>query len=188
MNDTDLLQLLRSGRDHKAFVTLYGHLPKVERMVRNNSGTRADAKDIFQEALIILHRKANSDGFVLTASIGTFLFAICRNLWHEELRKRKRFVDGLNETAEEDTDLSALIAEESRFGSAERALRSLGDKCLDILKRFYISREDMRSIANALGFAGEGAAKTRKYKCLEEARKRFRELVEKEGTTNLSHS
>jgi RNA polymerase sigma factor (sigma-70 family) len=177
MSDQEILMQLRTGREHKALVELYAHLPKVERMVRNNSGTRADAKDLFQDALIILFGKAKEDGFALSCSIGTYLFAICRNRWQEELRRRGRFAQELDTVPDEPADLAALLAEEGRFGSAERALRSLGDKCLDLLKRFYLLKEPLLSIARSIGLSGEGAAKTRKYKCLEEARKRYRTLI-----------
>lgn len=179
MSDTDIVELIRQGRDHKAFVKLYAHLPKVERHVRANSGTKADAKDLFQEALIILHRKVNTPGFTLTAGLGTYLFAICRNLWLDELRRRDRFTTELSAEPDEPSDLEGLLKEEKQFGLAERALRSLGDKCLDLLKRFYLANEPLVAIAQAIGLAGEGAAKTRKYKCLEEARKRYREMLAK---------
>jgi len=46
--DQEIISQLRRGQHHKALVKLYAHLPKVERMVRNHGGTRADAKDLFQ--------------------------------------------------------------------------------------------------------------------------------------------
>lgn len=37
--------------------------------------------------------------------------------------------------------------------------------------------EPLQAIAKTLGFAGVGAAKTRKYKCLEAARRRYKQLL-----------
>lgn len=179
MQDDTILALIGQGRDHAAFTGLYAHFPKVERLVRANSGTKADAKDVFQDALVIFHRRVRQPGFVLTSSIGTFLYAVCRNLWREELRKRNKVLTGwpAPEAADEPADLTALLAREGEFKQAEQALRSLGGKCLDLLQRFYLRKEPLMHIAAALGLAGEGAAKTRKYKCLEEARKRYRALA-----------
>ncbi|HEY0977196.1 MAG TPA: sigma-70 family RNA polymerase sigma factor [Flavobacteriales bacterium] len=187
MSDVEILQQLRSADPHRALMRLYDHLPKVDRMVRRNSGTRADAKDLFQDALIILLGKVKEEGFTLTCSISTYLFAICRNKWQEELRRRGRFTQELAAAPDEPADLAGLLAEEGRFGLAERALRSLGDKCLELLKRFYVTREPLLQIAKAIGLAGEGAAKTRKYKCLEEARKRYRELLTKDPVHQPMH-
>ncbi len=179
MSDTDILELIRQGRDERAFAKLYTHFPKVRRLVRDNSGSSDDAKDVFQDALIVFHRKARSAEFILTSSISTYLFSVCRNLWHEELRRRNRSMSRweVEDVPEEPVELAAMLAREGEYSTAEKALHTLGDKCLDVLKRFYIANEPLVDIARALGFAGEGAAKTRKYKCLEEARRRFREIV-----------
>ncbi|QQR85274.1 MAG: sigma-70 family RNA polymerase sigma factor [Flavobacteriales bacterium] len=190
MSDADILSLIRQGRDHQAFVKLYAHLPMVERMIRQNSGTKADAKDVFQDALIIFHRKAKTEDFQLTSAISTFLYSVCRNLWRDELRRRDKTLTNweVREAADDPADISALLAQESGFKLAEQALTSLGDKCLEVLRRFYIAKESLIDIAKALGFAGEGAAKTRKYKCLEEARKRYRRMTASAHAAEPQHA
>jgi len=179
MSDPKILEAIRNGSDHAAFVALYTHLPKVAHLVRQNSGSKDDAKDLFQDALVIFHRKVRGEGFTLSSSISTFLFAVCRNLWREELRRRNRTLTNwkLEDAADEPADLTALLAREGEYSVAEKALKSLGEKCLDVLKRFYVLHEPLQAIAKTLGFAGEGAAKTRKYKCLEAARRRYKELL-----------
>ena len=174
--DQEILADLR-GSPHRALTKLYAQLPKVERMIRRHGGTRADARDLFQDALVILLGKVKEADFALTCSTGTYLFAICRNRWQEELRRRGRFTQQLETVPDEPSDLASLLVAEEHFGLAERALRSLGDKCLDLLKRFYLAKEPLSRIAASIGLAGEGAAKTRKYKCLEEARRRYRALL-----------
>ncbi len=189
MTDQRIIEQLHKGAPDKALVRLYGHLPKVEKMVRNAGGTKADAKDLFQEAMIILLGKARDGSLQLNCSIGTYLYAICRNKWQEELRRRGRFGRELEAAPDEPSDLEAMLREESRSGLAERALRSLGEKCLEVLRRFYILEQPLNMIASSIGLAGEGAAKTRKYKCLEEARKRYRALVQRNSTpTALDHA
>jgi RNA polymerase sigma factor (sigma-70 family) len=187
MSDQEIISQLHTGQQHKALVKLYAHLPKVERMVRNHGGTRADAKDLFQDALIILLGKAKDEGFTLSCSISTYLYAICRNRWQEELRRRGHFTQELESLPEEPNDLGALLAEEQHFGLAERALQALSDKCLELLKRFYLLKEPLLTIAKSIGLSGEGAAKTRKYKCLEEARKRYRSLLAQGSVAQPQH-
>ena len=179
MSDPEIVEAIRSGRDHAAFVALYNHLPTVAHLVRQNSGSKDDAKDLFQDALVIFHRKVRNGDLTLTASISTFLFAICRNLWREELRRRNRTLTNwkLEAEADEPADLTALLAREGEYSAAEKALKSLGEKCLDVLQRFYVLHEPLQAIAKTLGFAGVGAAKTRKYKCLEAARRRYKQLL-----------
>ncbi len=179
MDDQRIIGLIQAGKDHEAFKALYAYLPKVEHLVRQNSGRSGDAKDIFQDALIIFHRRVRSEDFTLTSSIGTFLFAVCRNLWRDELRRRNKSLGEwkLDTEADEPADLTSLLAREGEYKQAEQALKSLGAKCVDVLTRFYVKHEPLAVIAKALGFSGEGAAKTRKYKCLEEARKRYRQMM-----------
>lgn len=179
MSDAEILELIRQGRDERAFGALYAHFPKVRRLVRDNSGSGDDARDVFQDALIIFHRKVRSSELVLTSSISTYLYAVCRNLWREELRRRDRTLTRweITELPEEPAGLAAMLAREGEYATAEKVLHTLGARCLEVLKRFYIKREPLQQIAHALGLAGEGAAKTRKYKCLEEARKRYRHLA-----------
>jgi len=53
--------------------------------VLNNNGTKDDAKDLFQEALIVLIQKLKIPEFELTANIKTYMYAIVRNLWLKKL-------------------------------------------------------------------------------------------------------
>ena len=50
---------LSAGEVNKAFSKLYQLLPKVEKYVVQNSGSKAEALDIFQEALIICTKSIN---------------------------------------------------------------------------------------------------------------------------------
>ena len=103
------------------------------------------------------------------------------------MRRQGRFTQELDALPDELNDLGALLADERHFGLAERALQALGDKCLELLKRFYLLKEPLLTIAKSIGLAGEGAAKTRKYKCLEEARKRYRSLLAQGSVATIQH-
>jgi len=86
VSDKELLRGLKRG-DRVTVVRIYDSLlPKVTNWVVANSGTKADARDVFQEALeIILLRveKINSsfEGLVMT---------ICKNKWIDRIRLEKR--------------------------------------------------------------------------------------------------
>jgi DNA-directed RNA polymerase specialized sigma24 family protein len=52
--------LANNQRD--AIETIYSqHFQMVQTLVLNNSGTTEDAKDVFQEAIIVLYEKTRSD-------------------------------------------------------------------------------------------------------------------------------
>jgi len=178
MNDQEILKLIKTNNTGKAMLELYQSLPVVEHLVLSKGGSKEDAKDIYQEALIIFCRKAKDEQFQLTSAIGTYLYSTCRFLWKDELKKRNKTsfeFDGELSSTEEDNLLKA-IEQERKYHLAEEALSTIGDKCLNLLKLFYFEGMRMIAIATKMGFSSEKIAKNQKYKCLERARKKLQEL------------
>jgi len=178
MDDQQILILLRKKETDKAFLRLYRDFPKVENLILQKGGSKEDAKDIFQEALIIFYRKAQDTKFNLTSSIGTYLFSVSRFLWKDELKKRNRnqTVELGDLSSDMQQDIREAQEKESRFKLAEQALSSVGERCLELLQRFYHRSMSMREIASDMGFSSEKIAKNQKYKCLERARTKLQEL------------
>jgi DNA-directed RNA polymerase specialized sigma24 family protein len=54
MDDQQILTLLRDKATDKAFKRLYRDFPKIENLILQKGGSKEDATDIFQEALIIV--------------------------------------------------------------------------------------------------------------------------------------
>ncbi len=191
MNDAELLAAMRQGRAEQAFTQLYRQLPDVMTLVRTHGGTRSEARDLFQDALVIIHEKAQDPGWMFSGSLAAYLYGICRNLWLAELRAKGRaekHIDALSaqpDNGQPTTD-NGPTDNEPLTQLAERAFAALGDKCRDLLTRFYLNNEPLTAIAQAFGYAGEGAAKTRKYKCLEQAREKYRALLSHQ--TRHSHA
>jgi DNA-directed RNA polymerase specialized sigma24 family protein len=63
-NQTVLLQGL-ARNDKKAVETIYKeNFNLIQTLVINNSGNTEDAKDVFQEAMIVLYQKVKSGAFM----------------------------------------------------------------------------------------------------------------------------
>ncbi|HRZ42026.1 MAG TPA: sigma factor [Bacteroidales bacterium] len=90
----EIIQGLKEKNKEKLLWINRHHLPQITRMVTANSGTAADAKDLLQNALISLWRKAQNDQLVLYTDFSYFLNMICHRLWMRMLRDRKREQDG----------------------------------------------------------------------------------------------
>jgi len=72
-----------------AFGKLYqDNFGKISNFVQNNSGSQSDAEDLFQDAMMVLVEKLRQDSFQITASIDTYIYAICKNLWFKKLRDK----------------------------------------------------------------------------------------------------
>jgi DNA-directed RNA polymerase specialized sigma24 family protein len=87
MKQSKIIEYLKNGQHQRAFTKLYAHFPKVEKHILKNSGTKAEASDIFQEALIILYKKINEVNDQL--SVEGYLINTSKLLWSNELRKKK---------------------------------------------------------------------------------------------------
>jgi RNA polymerase sigma factor (sigma-70 family) len=97
--------------DKQAIETLYKeHFGMVQAFILNNNGSSDDARDVFQEAMIVLYEKASSGSFELTAQIKTYIYSVCRRLWLKRLQQMQRFgapVENLAETVQVEEELEA---------------------------------------------------------------------------------
>ena len=62
----------------------------IQALIINNNGSADDAKDVFQEAMIVLYEKTRSGNFELNCQIRTYLYSVCRRLWLKRLQQAKR--------------------------------------------------------------------------------------------------
>ncbi len=179
MHDHKIIELIRSKSEHKALTALYRHFPMIRKNIIASGGNAEDAEDIFQETLIILCRKVQQQEFKLTSQLSTYLFGISRFLWRDELRKRKPFTTVSLETGFdglEEKSLDELRGHENEAKLAEKILLDLGDRCQEILRLFYKAGMSLKDIASRMGYNSENTAKNQKYKCLEGARNKLKEL------------
>lgn len=168
MTDNELIELIAQKNIGKATKSLYKYFPVIKKYVLANNGTKEDAEDIFQDALIILYTKASEDNFVLTSSINTFLFSICKLKWFEKLRMVKK--DAISNNELMDSEFENYIEEDNKIKLIQSAFERLGDKCKELLYRFYYAKESMVKIAKEMKFSSDKLAKNQKYRCLEKTR------------------
>lgn len=171
MKEEELVKGLREGKE-LAFRELYvDHFNMIRFYVLKNSGMETDAEDLFQEGLIVLVEKLRSADFKLTASIKTFLYSICRNIWLKKLRKLGRMPvmdceQPIEIADDEEEDLS-----ESHLQVIGACLRRIGDACRSLLEGYYYMKKSMEVLAQDLGLQNANTAKTRKYKCMQRLKK-----------------
>jgi RNA polymerase sigma factor (sigma-70 family) len=180
MTDQRIIELIRAGKNDKALNALYQQFPMIRKLIRSKGGTRSDAEDVFQEALIVLLKKAASPDFQLTAKLSTYLYSVSRFLWNDQLKRRRPQVP-VDESpafdAAETTGLEEAIREEARIRVAEQIIHNLKERCRELLLLFYHDKLSLLAIAERMGYGSENAAKTQKYKCLEAARNQFKSLT-----------
>ena len=171
MNEQEIFERICRGEE-KALEELYKkYYRMMTKLVITNSGTEQEAKDIYQEALVVFWQKARSGTFVLTSKISTYLYSVCLNLWRKELDRKSRLSHEAKDSPEyqdQETEEKARIIRE--------CIDQLGETCKKVLMYYYYDRMSMAEIAERLGFANTDTAKTKKYKCKKKKDKKKKKM------------
>ena len=175
-NEKILLQGL-ARNDRKAVETIYKeNYGTVQALIINNNGTTDDAKDIFQEAMIVLYEKARSGTFELSCQIKTYVYSVSRRLWLKKLNQANRYSGDLvnaESIVPVEDDIEEHTRRDAEFDMMEKAILGLGEPCKSLLEAFYLQKKNMQEIATLFGYTNAENAKTQKYKCLMRLKKMF---------------
>jgi RNA polymerase sigma factor (sigma-70 family) len=175
-NETLLLQGLAMN-DRKAIETIYkDNYNMVQALVLKNNGSADDAKDIFQEAMIVLFEKVRSGSLELNCQIKTYIYSVCRRLWLKKLMHQNRFLiadEAEVNVVSVDEDMEEHERQNTDFIMMERAIGHLGEPCKSLLEAFYMQKRSMQEIASSFGYTNADNAKNQKYKCLIRLKKLF---------------
>ena len=171
-----LLQGL-ARNDKKAVETIYReNYSTVQSLIINNNGSADDAKDIFQEAMIVLYEKARSGTFELSCQIKTYIYSVSRRLWLKKLQQANRYSGDMGNAeavVQVEEDIQDHTRRDAEFLMMEKAIVSLGEPCKSLLEAFYLQKKNMQEIATNFGYTNAENAKTQKYKCLTRLKKIF---------------
>ena len=165
-SDEELIQGIRR-QDNQSLRFLYkNYFPVVEAHILSNSGSSQDAKDIFQEAVVVLFRKVQQNDFVLTSTLKTFLFAICKKMWLMHLRSRPPETDSIDHHDLPDDNESDEYTKSMQYGIYQKAFQKLKEDCKRLLELF-LKKISLREIARVMKYKSEDYAKRRKFLCKE---------------------
>lgn len=148
----------------------------VLQLVLMNNGDEDDAKDIFQETVIVLYNKIKEGNFELSSKLKTFIYSVARRLWLKRLSQQSRKAGNLGDFEEVlpvEHDLEQHEEKDKQFRRMELALGMLGEPCKTIIEDYYIHNSSMQEICEKFGYTNSDNAKTQKYKCLQRLKKIF---------------
>ena len=121
--------------------------------------------------MVIFHRNVKNNKLIppLKSTLKTYLFGIGKLLY---LKK-----GGTSETWEEEIPDQAVMPEIEKQSDQEakavlvgRLLDRIGEPCKELLTLVYIEENVMEAVAAKMGFPSEGAARKRKFDCLQKLR------------------
>lgn len=137
--------------------------PPVYSMLRNNHASYDDARDVFQDALVVIFNHAARPGFQLTAPFQAYLMGIGRYIWMRQLKKNSRteVTSSPEERYDIDADLELQVFEMEKRNLYREKFQQLGPDCRQLLQRFF-DREPLQSIAANMGFTSDYVKKKNK--------------------------
>jgi RNA polymerase sigma factor (sigma-70 family) len=174
--DDVLIEGIKLDRNDALEVLYKRFYATVLHLVISNNGSEHDAKDLYQETVLIVYEKFRYGNTELTCSLKTFIYSIARNLWLKKLKEKGSgnvsITDNesfLNLTDEmENADNNEKLHEQISV-----ALNNLGEPCRSLIEDFYLKGLNMSSITEKYAYSNSDTAKTQKYKCLMRLKKMF---------------
>lgn len=169
MTTEQLTFSIHEGKEReRRFIELYeGAFPKVARFVAHRGGSFQDAKDIFQDSLVIFYEKKVSLASDIKLSDEAYLIGIAKHLWIRKFKDDQRKV-GL------DVIEKLINIPEEYFEPADNRLVSLleltGKKCLTLLRAFYYDNFSLEHIKEKFAFSSLHSASVQKHKCIDKMR------------------
>ncbi|NND07927.1 MAG: sigma-70 family RNA polymerase sigma factor [Saprospiraceae bacterium] len=164
--ETALLGGLKQ-RDLKIMKYLYTeYMPMIRDHITRNGGSDQDAADIFQDGMVVCFEKCADSDFQWTSTLKTYLYAVCKNKWLMQLRKkRNRGTTSLPDNLEmsDSENIHQDIIQHEQKELMRKHFRTLGTDCQSILQMFFEGMS-LRKIGETMNFT-EAYAKKRKFVC-----------------------
>lgn len=174
-SDEIILRDLKN-RDENTIRQVYqANWPKILQMVKLNSGSYAEAKDLYQDSMLDFLEKVSSESFVLTCKLETYIYSICRNKWLYQLRGKQRFIDledyiEVQHVPDETEETDVKVPDD---GQIIRAIHALGEPCKSLLVGFYYEKLSMEQLAAKLNYKSVNVAKQQKFRCKDRLKNAF---------------
>ena len=144
---------------------------KVQQFILNNSGTKDDAHDIFQEAIIILFQNCKKTNFVLSAAPCQFILGVAYNKWLSELSRRRKALKVKPEPGTANISF-ADDPQMQRERLVAKYFSLLEDNCRKMLQWSVIEKLPGKEVAEKLNITYQ-YFRTAKKRCLDNFFKRL---------------
>ncbi len=177
-NQSQLVEAIKANNDVVLKSLYTNNYHKIEALVLKNSGTKDHAKDVYQDAFIVVWKNIKQDKFVPQnqSSINGYLYTIAKNKWMDVLRsqgyKKTIVASQLHHFEikdEENNDIDDDILKDKRLEDVMLAFKNLGDACKSLLHKFYFEKKSMNLIAEELAL-DSASTRNKKYRCMQKLR------------------
>ena len=172
-SDDVIVTGIRTGSIDQVVKALYHqYAGAVAAYIVGNGGSQQDADDVFQETLVAFIDLVRKDKYRGDAQVKTLLIGIGRNIWINEIKKKKS-LDQRGAVYEkgkglQEADGSDWLQERALRQRFHHLIGQLGDSCRTILTLFYYDNKSFREIVSETGYENEQVVRNKKYKCMKD--------------------
>lgn len=155
--------------DGKILRQIYAeYFPGVIKYLCKSGGTEEDAKDIFQDAIIVVFLKAKKDPYFLKASFNSFISKVCRYLWMKHLRDASLDRNSYSLKDYSIPSLDNSVLEEMAYMEKQKLVwkhfEELGPECQTLLT-LLIEKTPIEVVVQKMGYSSIQYARNRKLNC-----------------------
>ncbi len=166
-SNSDLIQGIRNHDSSLLRYVYETYYPIIEGYIIHNQGSREQARDIFQDAMIIVYRRIRSNDLELSCKFGTYLYAICKNIWTQERKKYLLRAEKLRQQAlliQDPGPADDPLLQNHLTNLFNKHFEDLSKDCQKILSMYFnhFSVEDIRA---AMNYKDLHHTADRKYRC-----------------------
>ncbi|GGX24446.1 RNA polymerase sigma factor [Aquimarina muelleri] len=164
--------------DEKILTCFYKeNIQYIQGYILRNRGNTEDVEDVFQDALVVLYQKLKSGLLELKVPIKTYFYGICKNLWRNRLRKKKKLIIEDRENRFDvgiDDPIMVDIENQEREHLYRKHFQKLSTDNKKILSLFFEGRS-MLEISKVIG-CSETYTRKKKF----QAKKELLKMIEKD--------
>ena len=153
--------------------------PKVEYYILSNSGSKDQAKDVFQDAFLVMWNNVKNDKFSKShGSIQGYVYQIAKYKWIDILRSPAHRYNNVIEKdygEEDEIEIDNAFEKDRNVNEIIKTLDLLSEACKQLLELFYFEKKSIDKIALTMNIES-ASARNKKYRCMQ----KLRSLVLKE--------
>lgn len=179
MNEDQLILQLKNA-DKKALKMIYiENRTAFINFARKFSVSENDILDVYQDAIIVLQEKAiKGEIDTLSCSIRTYLFGVGKYMLYEKVRKNNKTVADfpLEKEAYNYKEFALDFFEETPNSlqlMLQKAFKTLGKKCKEVLTLFYYRGYTIDEIAEKLNYKDKNVVKSQKSRCIKQLKEKI---------------
>jgi RNA polymerase sigma factor (sigma-70 family) len=171
-DDAIVAGILSNNLDEVIFYIYKHYAELISFNVVTMGGSLQDGEDIFQETVVTFIDLVRKGKFRRDWSVKTFLVSLARNIWLNELKRKKsgdqraRIFETSRGQIEQD-----IVENLNQRETREQLLSlmgHLGESCRKILTLFYYENLPFDEIVGKMGYETEQVARNKKYECMKE--------------------